>query len=106
MEHRISDYRSTGTPKSKPQRRLAASQAGRRILAFPRQLGEYRPVQPTAPMPVGINTVQLGKTGTDTNFLLMEIGCLSQRLAALTEQCCGWHSAFVNLIWALPQFSR
>ena len=33
------------------------------------------------------NTVQLGKTGTDTNFLLLEIGCLSQRFAALTEQC-------------------
>jgi len=36
-----------------------------------------------------INTVQLGKTGTDTNFLLLEIGCLSQRFAALTEQYCG-----------------
>jgi hypothetical protein len=32
------------------------------------------------------NTVQLGKTGTDTNFLPLEIGCLSQRFAALTEQ--------------------
>ena len=28
----------------------------------------------------------IGKTGTDTNFLLLEIGCLSQRFAALTEQ--------------------
>ena len=35
------------------------------------------------------NTVQLGKTGTDTNFLLLEIGCLSQRFAALTEQLTG-----------------
>jgi hypothetical protein len=35
---------------------------------------------------VNPNTVQLGKTGTDTNFLLLEIGCLSQRFAALTEQ--------------------
>jgi len=34
------------------------------------------------------NTVQLGKTGTDTNFRLLEIGCLSQRFAALTEQYC------------------
>jgi hypothetical protein len=33
------------------------------------------------------NSVPLGKTGTDTNFLLLEIGCLSQRFAALTEQC-------------------
>jgi hypothetical protein len=32
------------------------------------------------------NTVQLGKTGTDANFLPLEIGCLSQRFAALTEQ--------------------
>jgi hypothetical protein len=32
------------------------------------------------------NTVQLGKTGTDTNFQLLEIGCLSQRFAVLTEQ--------------------
>jgi hypothetical protein len=57
-------------------------------------------------MPIGITTVQLGKTGTDINFLLFEIGWLSQRFAALTEQCCGWHSAFVDLILALPQFSR
>ena len=35
------------------------------------------------------NTVQLGKTETDTNFLLLEIGCLSQRFAALTQQYWG-----------------
>jgi len=44
-----------------------------------------RPQNPWA----NFNTVQLGKTGTDTNFLLLEIGCLSQRFAALTEQCWG-----------------
>jgi hypothetical protein len=36
---------------------------------------------------ISSNAVQLGKTGTDTNFLLLEIGCLSQRFAVLTEQC-------------------
>jgi hypothetical protein len=36
--------------------------------------------------PARRNTVQLGKTGTATDFLLLEIGWLSQRFAALTEQ--------------------
>jgi hypothetical protein len=35
------------------------------------------------------NTVQSGKTGTDTHFLLLEIGSLPQRFAALTEQLTG-----------------
>ena len=35
------------------------------------------------------NTVHLGKTGTATDFLPLEIGWLSQRFAALSEQCWG-----------------
>ena len=40
------------------------------------------------------NTVHLGKTGTATDYLLLEIGWLSQRFAALSEQW--WAKGPVN----------
>jgi len=52
-------------------------------------VGAVLPVGQVTVYRAKLNTVQLGKTGTDTNFLLLEIGCLSQRFAALTEQCWG-----------------